>query len=457
MPESAKPWSLKTRVALISTVALCTGLLLGSVGMFIADLVEDDNIVDEQVELIAKNILRSGEDGRAQRVAVGLSPYLPSADDPPETGLHRYQVWLNDGSRLLKSHSASQIQPMLPLNVSGLSHIKIEGMDFCVYAVTSQDQALVVQVAIISPHRMLQIAFLLGLYIACVLLPFALILGVNRWLLKRSFDPLDVMADNLLHRGPYDVTPMAIDNPPKEMLPIVNALDSHFRRVGRAMSAEHRFTSVAAHEIRTPLAGIRAQAQVASAATDPLEIKESLKSVMQGVDRAARVIEQLIDLNRVESTGEDIEWRNLKVNLPGVYDEVMYELGPKATARKISLNVNFEENQIQGLDFAIYMLMRNLIANAILYCPEGGRIEIKTQRQGANVILTVDDSGSGIPAQKRESAFEKFNRLGKGGSDGVGLGLSIVAQVVELHRAKIDLLTSPLGGLRAQVVFRPLV
>jgi two-component system OmpR family sensor kinase/two-component system sensor histidine kinase QseC len=297
---------------------------------------------------------------------------------------------------------------------------------------------------------------LLGQYFAYILLPFALILGVNRWLLKRSFYPLDVMADNLLHRGPYDVTPMAIDNPPREMLPIVSALDSHFRRVGRAMSAEHRFTSVAAHEIRTPLAGIRAQAQVASAATDPMEIKESLKSVMQGVDRAARVIEQLIDLTRVESTGQEIDWGLWQVNLPDVYDEVMYELGPKASARNLSLNVAFAEVQIHGLDFAIYMLLRNLIANAILYCPEGGRIDIKTQRLGGDIVLTVDDSGAGIPPQKRESAFEKFNRLGKAGSDGVGLGLAIVAQVVELHRAKIHLLSSPLGGLRAQVVFKPL-
>ena len=108
---------------------------------------------------------------------------------------------------------------------------------------------------------------------------------------------------------------------------------------------------------------------------------------------------------------------------------------------------------MQGIRFAMYMLMRNLIANAVLYCPPGGRVEVSTSVQGEDVILVVDDSGPGIPPAARMHVFERFNRLGRVGVEGVGLGLSIVAQVAQMHRAKVELLDSPLGGLRAQVTF----
>jgi two-component system OmpR family sensor kinase/two-component system sensor histidine kinase QseC len=236
----------------------------------------------------------------------------------------------------------------------------------------------------------------------------------------------------------------------------LQSLDFLVSRISHARTVENNFTAVAAHELRTPLAGIRAQAQIASKARDQEELQEALDSVLIGVDKAKKVVEQLIDLAKVESTGDDIEWSKLPIRLSTIYEQVMEELTPVAVSRKVNLKVAFEGDHINGLDFAIYILLRNLIANAILYCPLGGSVNVQTQRQGDDVILTIDDTGPGIPVEARANAFEKFNRLGKNGPDGVGLGLSIVAQVAELHKAKIDLLTSPLGGLRAQVVFRRL-
>jgi signal transduction histidine kinase len=106
---------------------------------------------------------------------------------------------------------------------------------------------------------------------------------------------------------------------------------------------------------------------------------------------------------------------------------------------------------LYGLDFALFLLLRNLISNAILYGNEGGRIDISTECVDDKTILCVDDSGKGIPVEAREMAFERFNRLDQHGSDGVGLGLSIVRKVVELHNGTIELLDSPLGGLRVRV------
>jgi len=456
MPEISSTWSLQTRVGLISTFAMTTGLLFGSVGMYRAAAVEDDHIAEERVELLAQEILQSAKDSLAGKSRNGQESNSQLNGDFPEVGPNKYQVWLHNGSKLLRSFNAPGSQPIVPLDTIGHNRIKIQSENFTVYAAATPDREIVVQVAERSPDRMVQISYIAGKYLAFILLPLGIVLFVIQLLLKRTFRSLDHLAANLQSRGPGDVTTTIVENPPREILPIVQSLDSLFRRVSHAMSVEHRFTSVAAHELRTPLAGIRAQAQIASKARDQYELQDSLNSVLLGVDKAKRVIEQLIDLAKVESTGGDVEWSNLPVSLSNIYEQVMDELAPKAHARKVKLTVEFAEDQIQGLDFAIYMLMRNLIANAILYCPEGGSVDVRTLRQGENVVLTIDDTGPGIPVQARESAFEKFNRLGKSGSDGVGLGLSIAAQVAELHRAKIELLDSPLGGLRAQVIFRRL-
>jgi signal transduction histidine kinase len=122
-----------------------------------------------------------------------------------------------------------------------------------------------------------------------------------------------------------------------------------------------------------------------------------------------------------------------------------------AESKDVTVASRFLAEEVHGSDFILYLMLRNLVSNAILYTPRGGRVEVFTQERDQHLILTVDDSGIGIPAAAREKAFERFNRLGQHGTDGVGLGLSIVVQVVQLLRAKVQLMDSPLGGLRVQV------
>ena len=141
------------------------------------------------------------------------------------------------------------------------------------------------------------------------------------------------------------------------------------------------------------------------------------------------------------------------VALGEVYLELMRELGPRAEKKNISLATNFAAEHLNGHAFAVSLLLRNLVFNAIHYTPENGRVEVGSARNGDVVELWVDDSGRGIPAAERERAFERFNRLGQTKIEGVGLGLSIVLTVARLHDAAIRLLDSPLGGLRAQVSF----
>ena len=247
---------------------------------------------------------------------------------------------------------------------------------------------------------------------------------------------------------------MQVEQPPREILPILKAVDTLFARVGHALSVERRFTSVAAHEMRTPLAGLRAHAQLASRADSTEDLQDALKSLMQGVDRASHLLDQLLDLARIEGLADEGALPLEPVALHEVYLDAMRELGPRGAKKKITFAIDFSIEHLHGHAFAVSLLLRNLLVNAIHYTPPGGHVEVSANRNGDAVELCVDDSGQGIPAPERERAFERFNRLGQTKIEGVGLGLSIVLSVVELHHASIRLLDSPLGGLRAQVSFR---
>jgi signal transduction histidine kinase len=163
------------------------------------------------------------------------------------------------------------------------------------------------------------------------------------------------------------------------------------------------------------------------------------------------VLDQLFDLARLESMGNEITSKFHAVQISTVFQQVVEETRCLAQSKDVSLASQFSADEVQGIDFILYLMLRNLVSNAILYTPKGGRVEVFTQEHGQHLILTVDDSGKGIPAEARDKAFERFNRLDQHGADGVGLGLSIVAQVVSLLRANIQLLDSPLGGLRVKV------
>jgi signal transduction histidine kinase len=188
-------------------------------------------------------------------------------------------------------------------------------------------------------------------------------------------------------------------------------------------------------------------------ATNKKDLDEALKFVIEGIDRASHVFEQLFDLSRLESTSKDISDKFRPIDVAGVYAQVMDDLAIKVREKSTSSHARFDVPTLVGLEFAFFLLLRNLLANAIQYGGERGHIEVSTQTRDQETILYVDDSGKGIPEEARQSAFERFNRLNQHGPDGVGLGLSIVQRCVELQGGRIELQDSPLGGLRVQVSF----
>jgi len=239
---------------------------------------------------------------------------------------------------------------------------------------------------------------------------------------------------------------------PRETRLLLAALDGAFARMRDFVASEKRFVTTVAHELRTPLAAIRAHAQLAAGSGSAAETGASLAAILRDIDRASRLIEQLLDLARVEALpGESLHWSC--VALEDVLRDALHDLQRNASRKDVRLHADLQAKQMTGLGYCVELMVRNLLSNSIQYCGIGGEVKIASRAERDGVALVIDDSGPGIPAAERLSAFEPFNRLGRSGNDGVGLGLAIVLRIVELHKASIRLSQGPLGGLRVELWF----
>jgi len=221
------------------------------------------------------------------------------------------------------------------------------------------------------------------------------------------------------------------------------------RRFARALDSERHFTAAAAHELRTPLAAVRVQAQVADRARTPKEAHDALAQLVLCVDRASRMIDQLLTLAQFETTRVSPETATT-VELATLAAQVINDMNPLLRARAIVLTMDLEPAAVFGLELGLAALLRNLLDNAARYCPLGGQVRITSGVENDEAFVAIDDSGPGIPPQERERVFERFYRL-QAGTDGCGVGLSIVQSVARAHGARIVLSDSDLGGLRAAV------
>ncbi|PKL96624.1 MAG: two-component sensor histidine kinase, partial [Gammaproteobacteria bacterium HGW-Gammaproteobacteria-9] len=191
-------------------------------------------------------------------------------------------------------------------------------------------------------------------------------------------------------------------------------------------------------------------AQNAQQAQDEQERAQALEQLVVGVDRTTRVVTQLLTLARLEPSAQQL--RLAPLDLRALARATLAELTPLAIAQDQTLTLEVDEQadcSLTGDAASLTTLLQNLVSNALEYTPHGGQIEVQLHGDAEQLILAVDDSGPGISAELRPQLFERFFRLG--GGQGAGLGLSIVARIAELHGANVELLDSPLGGLRVLV------
>jgi signal transduction histidine kinase len=443
--------SLQRKVAVITSVAIGAALLLGVNGAQMAEKIEQHHHLDAHLAEVAQTVSQFSRDDAAQ---ADLAPGQPARRfAPPDANLDlSFQVWLNKGPVLLETNMPPDTLPMVPLNQFGFANAMVDGQPGRVFALPSPDRSYVVQVAEQFEDRDNDTQTLLRYYFLPIALPLLFSMVATWFLLRRSADALDELVLRLRSVDVKNLQPVSIDQPSQEILPVIQEFNTVFQRASQALQSEQRFTAMAAHELRTPLAGIRAQAQLALGSDTDADREEALQAVIDGVKRASHMFDQLFDLTRLDSVGSD-GGRRQNVSLDAVFQQVMDALSARVQARHMLVQTDWQAPTLFGLEFAVFLLLRNLIANAILYGPDGGRIQVSSWAEAGSVVLCVDDSGKGIAEADRARAFERFNRLGQRGTEGVGLGLSIVQMVAELHGGQVVLQDAPLGGLRVRVNF----
>jgi len=318
----------------------------------------------------------------------------------------------------------------------GFSNRVIERKSWRVFSAWDSRNRYLVQVAEQREAR----DHLAGTVVGSMLLPMLImlpLLGALIWFgISRGLRPLNAISNEVAQRQAESLEPMSLNAVPDEVAPLVQDLNRLFERVRESLNKERRFTADAAHELRTPLAAIKTQAQVAQAASKNDERQQALASVVEGCDRAARLVEQLLTLARLEPENFKIEEA---CDLRAIARDVIAELAPKAVSKNIELQLIAEQQaSVKGDAALLGILVRNLADNAVRYSPNDSTVQIRIQSTAGVIELAVCDQGPGIPEEEQARIWDRFYRVLGSGETGSGLGLSIVKQIADLHHAEIE-------------------
>lgn len=277
----------------------------------------------------------------------------------------------------------------------------------------------------------------------------ALLVG---WAVRRGLRPLDALAAKLAVRKPGSRDTLDVVEAPRELEPVLDALNSQFTLLEEALERERRFSADVAHELRTPLASTMINLENAEASRDTREADVALAGARESLAALARRVEQLLSLARLEASSR-VE-QHADIDLVAVAQTVIEELAPLIGDSDVELDVALPSGalMVRGHAVALAALMRNLLENALRHVPAGGSVKLIVQREQAEAVIDVIDDGEGIPPERRAAVFARFHREAGSRGDGYGLGLSIVQRAAQMHDATIALLDSPYGrGLRVSV------
>jgi two-component system sensor histidine kinase QseC len=365
---------------------------------------------------------------------------------------HRYesplefQVGRADGSLLLRSaHAPAKSLAAAP----GYDDMTHAGHPWRVLTIASTSGDYRVQVAQsidLRDHTALEVA-------RRTVLPIALISPVLLLLLyysvRRALKPLDELAAEVASRSPENLRPLAQNTAPLEARPLVSALNRLFGRLDDTLANERRFTADAAHELRTPLAVVRIQAQVAQLSRNADDRQHALQQILLGADRATRVLEQLLRLARLDPL--DGLPHPAEVDLAELAERVLSDARHAAADRCIALERSDDPLLLSGDAELLAIALRNLLDNALRYTPPATTIRVIAARQDGEMTLGVIDDGPGVPPAELPRLVERFYRGSAARAEGSGLGLAIAQRVAELHAARFELENLPGGGFAAHL------
>jgi two-component system sensor histidine kinase QseC len=371
--------------------------------------------------------------------------------------LHRYapkvafQVW-HEGRLALRSANAPA-EPMTPGGkrfATGFETLRIDGTAWRVFAAHGAERDVQVYVGEQVGSR----ASIAWAVLRSMLWPMAAalpLLALAAWFaVHRGVAPLSKLGRTLAVRDPRATEPVVMDGAPSEMTPMLDALNGLFGRIGALNESERRFTADAAHELRTPIAAIRAHAQVAQGEADDELRRHALQATLEGCDRATRLAEQLLTLSRLEAGAAPTL---SPVDLSALVQRVLAEVAPKAVQKRQTLAFDGAERcLVPGDEALLAVLVRNLVENAIGYSPPNATVKVGVAGRDKQVRLMVEDSGPGMAEADLARLGERFFRVLGSAQSGGGLGWSILRRVASVHQADVRAGRSEtLGGLQVVV------
>ncbi|TMQ76413.1 ATP-binding protein [Candidatus Accumulibacter phosphatis] len=423
-------------VTLLATITLTT--LLGALATYRTALDEANALFDYQLRQLALSFRdQASQNAHMRDLAIN--------DDAQDFSI---QIWRPDGTRIYLSHPGKELPHLAPL---GFATVDTGNGKWRVFGLQQGGQTI--QVA--QPLRVRD-----GLALAAALRtvePFLLMLpmlGVLIWVVVgRGLRPLDAVARAMTTRTPVALGPLPTNGVPTEVAPLVRSLNDLLARLKRALDSQRDFIADAAHELRTPLAALSLQLQLARRAADAQSRGEAFGELERGLTRATHCVQQLLTLARQEPGGGDRPL--MPVNLGDLVAKVVAEQLPLAEERQIDLGVTPAARAVtvRGDAEALQILVSNLVGNAIRHTPSGGKVDVAVGDGADGVFVEVNDSGPGIPVEERERVFDRFYRRAQTDEPGSGLGLAIVRTIAERHQASVLLDEADLGGLRARVRF----
>ena len=406
---------------------LAIGVLVSG-ATYVAARREAGDLLDLQLKQLAYST-------RIDDLIRGRQPDFAARALPPSGGITELvtQIWDRNGVLVYWSEPGMG----LPIpETEGYSTVHHEGRDWRVYTMVQGTHAL--QVAQAQDQRdaiATQTAIRTLVPFVAFLPLFALLIWVG---VGRGLAPLRTMSEAVSKRRPDAMAPLNERDLPEELKPLAHSLNELLARLDAALGAQRRFTADAAHELRTPLAALKLQLDMARRAVDADRRESAYADLDAGVRRASHLVDQLLTLARIEP--ESLASRTVDCDLTELAKEAIVARHALAADKGVDLGLaRSAPAHVRGDPASLAILMSNLIGNALRYTPHGGRVDVAVDASDTEAIFSVADTGPGIPAQDRERVFDRFYRGDAVPESGSGLGLSIVKRIADAHHGAIGL------------------
>ncbi len=436
-------YSLRARLLFFLLAAIAVGALVQGAIAYRSTLQQADDIFDSLLQRTALS-LGTGDGLLRMGPAHAKGSATPMADDLI------IQIWTPDGVRVFNSRSR---RPLPDQIILGFADAEVEGSTYRVYSLATPFQ--VIQVAQDMQVRKRMAGALAWRTVAPIAAAAPLLMLIVWCVVSWSLRPVKRARAQVADRRPEDLSPINVPDLPDEIRPLMQELNLLLERMRGAFAQQKQFVGDAAHELRSPLAALNLQLQSLRRASDDGRRRVAEQRLAAGIERATRLVEQLLSMARHENNAEQPPAET--VDLADVVRLALSETLPAANAKDIGIELRgAPQAMVRGHRDDLVLLARNLLDNAIKYTPAGGHIAIRLDTPPEGARLLIDDNGPGIPPAERTRVFDRFYRLDGNTQPGSGLGLAIARAIAQRHNAAITLEDVPDGpGLRTQVAFPP--